>query len=317
MPRRFDVIAMATCNRPRASAIALTVGALVFVGAGCPAHDAGTAPGSGGGTARAGGSSGQSGGGGGGGTSATGGGAGATAAGTGGAGATGAGGAGPFLGCAAAGLLFCDDFESAPLGAPPPAPKWSTSFNGAATITVDGATPAHSGTRSVHVQTTGAFQAFFVLSDAVTFPSRAYFRTYIRLGAPMTTGHNTYFKSGAAATPSSDHETRVGVMNAMLIINQPAGDRGFMSNRNFYNDGGKPGVVFQPLAWTCVEVMVDPPHSEIDVWVDGEEVPDLHVTDWQQDPVGALRFGFEKYAGPDADIWYDDIAVASRPIGCR
>ncbi len=200
---------------------------------------------------------------------------------------------------------------------PPPTPKWSSSFNGSATITIDGTAPAHSGAKSVHVKTTGAYQAFFVLSSGVTFPARAYIRAYMRLGAPMTGGHNTYFKSGAAANPSSEHETRVGVMNGMLMINQPAGDRGFLSNQNYYTDGNKPGVVFAPMTWVCVELLVDPPKSEIDMWVDGREVPDLHRTDWQQDAVGALRFGFEKYAGPDVDIWYDDIAVGTQQIGCN
>jgi tellurite resistance-related uncharacterized protein len=226
-------------------------------------------------------------------------------------------GGGTANGCDASKLLFCEDFESMQSGAVPGAPRWSTAFNGMATITVDGTTPAHSGSRSVRVKTSGSYQAFLVLSNAVTFPARTYFRTFIRLGAPMTSGHNTYFKAGAAATSSSDHETRVGVMNAMLMINQPASDRGALSNQKYYTDGNKPGVVFAPQTWVCVEVLADPAHSEIDVWVDGKEVPDLHLADWQQDPVQALRFGFEKYAGPDAEIWYDDIAVSAQPIGCN
>lgn len=53
------------------------------------------------------------------------------------------------------------------------------------------------------------------------------------------------------------------------------------------------------------------------MWVNGTEVKDLHRTDWEQDPIGAFHFGFEKYAGPDAVIWYDDIAIHSQPIGCN
>jgi hypothetical protein len=90
-----------------------------------------------------------------------------------------------------------------------------------------------------------------------------------------------------------------------------------LSNQNYYNDGNKPGVVFAPMTWVCVEALFDPPHSTFDIWVDGKEVPDLHRTDWQQDPLGSFHFGFEKYAGPDADIWYDDIAVSASPIGCQ
>ena len=186
-------------------------------------------------------------------------------------------------------------------------------------ITIDAKTPAHSGTKSVHVASDG-YQTFFELKGAPVFPrpnGPLYLRVYLRLSAAMTSGHNTYFKAGAAATTSSDHETRVGVMNAMLMINQPAGDRGFLSNKNYYNDGNKPGVVFAPMTWNCIEVLFDAPASTIDFWVGGKEVPDLHITDWQQDPIGAFRFGFEQYAGPSGDFWYDDIAVGTQPIGCQ
>ena len=230
-----------------------------------------------------------------------------------------AGAAGAAGGCHSAGLLFCDDFETGTtVGMPPPAPAWALSLNGAGTVVLDGTTPAHSGGKSVHVNSGGGYQTFFVLEGAPVFPAAAalYLRVYVRLGAAMSSGHNTYYKAGAPGAPSSDHETRIGVMNSMLMINQPAGDRGFLSNQNYYNDGNKPGVVFAPQRWTCVEALFDPTHSTFDIWVDGKEVPDLHRTDWQQDPLGSFHFGFEKYAGPDADVWYDDIAVSEGPIGC-
>jgi hypothetical protein len=50
--------------------------------------------------------------------------------------------------------------------------------------------------------------------------------------------------------------------------------------------------------------------------VDGKEVPDLNHTDWQQDPLRSFHFGFEKYAGLAAELWYDDIAIGSQRIGC-
>jgi len=232
-------------------------------------------------------------------------------------GGIGAGGAPTGGGCAGPGILFCDDFEKATAGMSPPGPAWTTSFNGMGTITVDASTPAHSGTKSVHVGGS-AYQSFLELKGAPVFPATAtafYVRVYLRLGAAMTSGHNTYFKAGAAASVSSDHETRVGVMNAMLMINQPAGDRGFLSNQSYYVDN-KPGAVIPPMTWGCVEAFFDPAHSTVDFWLDGKELADLHRTDWQQDPIGAFRFGFEKYAGPDGDFWYDDIAVGTQKIGC-
>ena len=42
----------------------------------------------------------------------------------------------------------------------------------------------------------------------------------------------------------------------------------------------------------------------------------MHPTNIAQDAYDALRFGFEKYAGPVSDIWYDDIAIGTERVGC-
>jgi hypothetical protein len=271
---------------------------------------AGGAPGAGGaGAIEGGGASGAGAGGVAGGSGGVGGGA--AGQGGGGQGGTSAGG-----GPCRAGLLFCDDFESA--GATPDPTRWSTYMNGDGTITVDGTTPAHSGTKSVHVHGTG-YETFLMIKGAPVFPApngRMYLRLYIRLDLPMTGGHNTFFEAGLDGMPDDTDETRVGEMNAMLMINQPDGDRGFLSNPTYYQDGMKPGVVFTPKVWTCVEALFDAPHTEVDIWVDGTEVPALHRTDWKQDPFNEFRIGFEAYAGPAADIWYDDIAADTSQIGC-
>lgn len=222
-------------------------------------------------------------------------------------------------GCNAPDLLFCDDFEAqGSPDMPPPAP-WTIANNGMGHSVVDMETPAHSGKASVKVTSEGGYQTFFALTGAPAFPhdGALYLRIYLRLDAPMTSGHNTYFKAGASGATSSDHETRMGVMNGMLMINQPAGDRGFLSNEDYYRDGNMPGVVFAPMTWVCVETFFDPANKTIEVWVHGTEIPDLHRNDWEQDPIGALHFGFEKYAGPDATLWYDDIALSTQPIGCH
>jgi len=102
----------------------------------------------------------------------------------------------------------------------------------------------------------------------------------------------------------------------MLMMTVAGDTHGYLSNKNVYNDG-KPGVVFTPGTWTCVELSFDPAATTIDVWVDGREVPDMHPTDIQQDQYDDLHFGFEKYAGPVSDIWYDDVAVGTSRITCN
>lgn len=241
-----------------------------------------------------------------------------SAGGAGAAGLAGAAGSGGGTPCGKAGLLLCDDFEAATAGTAPGAP-WTTAVNGTnGTVQVDATTPAHSGTKSVHVASLGNYQTFLALRGTPVFPAPSpalYARVFIRLGAPMTSGHNTYFKAGVADAISSNDETRVGVMESMLMINQPDGDRGFLSNEAYWTDM-KPGVVIPEQTWACIEGFFDPPNTTVDVWVNGKEVPDLHRTDWKQDALGAFHFGFEKYAGPEADVWYDDIAIGTMPIGC-
>jgi polysaccharide lyase-like protein len=232
----------------------------------------------------------------------------------GGAGAGSGGSAGGATGpCGHPGEVFCEDFESVTTLDPA---RWVVERIGEGTAVIDTAI-AHSGTRSVHVTQIG-YNAFATLKGASLFPSgsRFYVRVFMRLAAPMTGGHNTYFIAGLAATPGAPYETRIGVQNEMLVINQPQGDRGFLSNQNFYNDH-LPGAVLGVNAWSCVEVFFDPPATTINVWLDDAPIPDLNRTDWQQATFDVVRFGFERYAGPDAEIWYDDIAVGTQKIGCR
>jgi hypothetical protein len=232
-------------------------------------------------------------------------------AGQGGGGTAGTGGksTGP---CGHPGEVFCEDFEDVTTLDPA---RWTIDRIGEGTVVID-STIAHSGTKSVHVTQVG-YNAFATLKGASLFPtgSRFYVRVFMRLATPMTPGHNTYFIAGLAATQGAPYETRIGVQNSMLVINQPMGDRGFLSNQNFYNDG-LPGAVLAVGDWSCVEVFLDPPNSTIDVWLDDALIPDLSRTDWQEERFDVIRFGFERYAGPDSEIWYDDIAIGTERIGC-
>jgi hypothetical protein len=137
----------------------------------------------------------------------------------------------------------------------------------------------------------------------------------MRLGRAMAGGHNSFIIADPFAMPNTGNNVRLGEMNAMLMYTIMGDGHGALSNKNFYTDG-KPGVAFAPATWVCLEMLVDRARPEIDVWVDGVEVPDLHHTDWALDNYDTVRFGFEKYAGPGIDIWYDDIAIGTERIGC-
>jgi hypothetical protein len=185
-------------------------------------------------------------------------------------------------------------------------------------VTVDGTTPAHSGTKSVHVYGSG-FQTFFTLSKSSILPvanGRLFFRAYMRLGAPVTDGHNTFILGDLAASPGNGNALRIGEQFSMLMYTVMGDAHAALSHQNHFNDS-LPGVMFAPGTWVCLEVLADHGAPEIDVWVDGTEVPDLHHTDFAVDAYDSLHFGLEAYAGPAADIWYDDVAIGTARIGCN
>jgi hypothetical protein len=217
------------------------------------------------------------------------------------------------------GLLFCDDFEEATTSALPS--PWSTSIIGSGTVTVDDMTPAHSGTRSVHVSDADAdYDTLLLFHDTAVLPAPAgwfYLRAFVRLGAAMSAGHNSFVLADLASSPGQGNDLRLGEDDQMLMYTVMGDAHGALSNANYYSDGMLPGVQLAPGVWTCLEVLLDSKSPEIDVWVGGAEVPDLHHTDFPVDDYDRLQFGFEKYAGPAMDIWYDDIAIGTERIGCN
>ncbi len=227
--------------------------------------------------------------------------------------------AGVVVPCSAPGLLFCDDFESLPLGATFNAP-WSTvGLAGTSTITVDDSVPAHSGTHSVltHPEADG-FQTLLVYHDPAVLPvasARFYLRAQIRFGAPMSAGHNSFLIADLFAAPGAGIAQRVGEDNQMLMMSVGGDANTYLSNQSFYTNG-LPGVQFSASDWVCFEMMSDASSGSFDVWVNGQEVPDMRVTNLAHENYDALRFGFEKYAGPVTDIWWDDIAIGTQQVGC-
>jgi hypothetical protein len=236
-----------------------------------------------------------------------------TAGGAGTSGGAGAGGAGDPC-SSRQGLIFCDTFEGA-TSTVPPAP-WTTT----GTVTVDSTTPAHSGQKSIHIgDTTNDYDTLLILHDAAVLPTAAgrfYVRVFMQISMPMSAQHNTFILSDLFANQGAGNALRLGEDDNMLMFTLDGDTHAALSNADYYSDGNLPGIQFTPGAWTCLEMLLDSKKPEIDVWVGGVEVPDLHHTDFPIDDYDNLRFGFEKYAGPAMDIWYDDIAVGTQPIGC-
>ena len=217
------------------------------------------------------------------------------------------------------GMVFCDDFEADAPGAPP-AP-WTTTEGTATQVTVDATSPANSGSKSVHVQPASTdYDTFLALHDTAVLPvsgGKLYLRFFIRLAQPMTAGHNTFVRADLFAAQGNGNNLLFSEDNQMIMESIGGDGQSAMSNNAYYSDGNMLGAHFNEGQWACVELLLDHTTPAIDVWVNGTEVPDLHSTAWKIDAYDYLRFGFEKYAGPASDLWYDDIAFGTQPIGCN
>jgi hypothetical protein len=219
--------------------------------------------------------------------------------------------------CAArAGLTFCETFEALPAGAAPTSAPWTPAINGDGEVVVDDQV-AHAGAHSLRVHGSG-FSTFLVLSGGSFPPTTGplHVRLFMRLAEAMTGGHNTFLVADTQAAPGAGNSFRLGEMNAMLMYTVNGDTHGALANENYYNDH-LPGASLGPLTWSCVELVLDHQKPEVAVSLDGKSVTDLHHVDWALDAYDTLRFGFEKYAGPVSDVWYDDIAVGTAALGCN
>ena len=243
---------------------------------------------------------------------------------------SGSGGAGAFTGgsgsssggssidyCSARpGLVFCEGFEATATGPAKSSAAWAPSINGDGTLEID-ASVAHGGGQSLKVHGSG-FSTFFVLNagSLLTTPDAPlHLRMYVRLAEAMTAGHNTFVVADVGSSPGTGNAFRLGEMNSMLMYTVSGDTHGALSNDNYYNDHVV-GAALSAESWSCIELALDHKKPEISVALAGTDIPDLHHTDWALDAYDSLRFGFEKYAGPVTDIWYDDIALSTSPIGC-
>ena len=219
--------------------------------------------------------------------------------------------------CAArAGLTFCETFEAQPVGAAQAKAPWTPAINGDGEVAIDDQV-AHTGKHSLKVHGSG-FSTFLVLNGSGFPPENGplHVRLFMRLAEAMTGGHNTFLVADTQAAPGAGNSFRLGEMNAMLMYTVNGDTHGALANENYYTDH-LPGAALAPLSWSCVELVLDHQKPEIAVSLDGKGLTDLHHTDWALDAFDTLRFGFEKYAGPVSDVWYDDIAIGTAPLGCN
>lgn len=236
-------------------------------------------------------------------------------------GGTGSGGGTPG-GCAAA--EFCDDFEDGIDAA------WEIQKDSTPAPVVD-TTKAKSGASSLKV--TGTTQQAFV---AYPVPAQKFYakaNVNFSMGTAEMGGHGWFIVAADNVTQGEESQIRWGSSgnhgHNELDMNVYAGTCG--GEKTQFSDGASDGlagwngattdpVLLSADTWYCVEIMFDGPSHEARVWIDGDELTGLHVTsdtmcaDWSP-TYTHIKFGGGAN-GNIGDIWYDDVAVSTTPIGC-
>ena len=223
--------------------------------------------------------------------------------------------------CARADLLFCEDFQSVPLGG-------ATSLNWGVdtrhgTLTVE---KAARGQRVLHVHTEGNGRAFLRVDDFSAPGNRFYGRIRLKVDAFPT-------------KPDWAHYTLVEATGDGPEIVRPLGGQYVpTSGRALWGvgaDGGPTGdwtnwresAPSREDVWQCVEWRMDASDNRVELWFDGVPQPDLTVStrshggnpvDFVFPAFDTVKIGWQLYQANDGayDLWVDDIALGSRRVGC-
>jgi hypothetical protein len=264
--------------------------------------------------------------------------------GTGGLGVGGTGGAGGAADpCATA--LYCDDFESYPVGQAPGG-AWTTEL-GSGTVSVDGG-EHHSGTKSVKFTTQaggGTKTAFMKLATSAVFPVTPnvfYGRMMFQLqAAPTASVHWTFIQGGGLVPGQSYHALyryggQLPVMQGTLFVGSqlmasydtPDSYSGTGPSSDCYQHANQ--TVVPTGGWTCAEWMFDGVNDVLQLSLGGQPLDDLTVNGTGQgcvnQPAGypwtapifdEVELGWQSYQTDDArTIWIDDVVISKFPIGC-
>ncbi len=241
------------------------------------------------------------------------------------AGTTGMGGTGvaPF---------FNDDFEGDATGKAPSGFDAFIAYNlngqnpSGTTLALVDETRAHSGKKSVHVH--GGQSPAQIGKTLPTGLAHLYMRAFVymtrSLGMhdPNTSNHESLFV--LRKNPSgADDEVRFGEIKGALGTNEVPSDDISPPAAEW----GK-GQVIPANAWVCVEVafLGDLPQHQLLAYADGLQVHAVTAPEqWEHKAAGATFlngkfvqavFGWQSFSNVETDLWIDDVALSTTPIGC-
>jgi hypothetical protein len=241
--------------------------------------------------------------------------------------------------------LFCDSFEDDAVGQLPAAPWREETYRSGAIIEVS-EKRAFSGSHSLHVlaPANARRRGYVAIHGQPVFPaaSRSMFgRAMFWLdAAPIaangaTSVHWTLLQGEGRS--ADDRNNAIYRLGGEL-------DSGLRLKANYEttppvrSDCRRHSARKLPLArWTCVEWHFDGARNEMQYWIDGEELTDIHVVDrgaapdsncahqedlhgeWLAPPAfQSLYMGFERYdvSSNDQNLWIDDVVISPRRVSC-
>lgn len=236
-----------------------------------------------------------------------------------------------------AGRLVCDDFEKYSAGGKPGTPFSIEANKG--TVTID-TTRAYSGKNSVKVsiEATSASdtyrRAMMAVKGAPLIPLKddsVYGRFMIWTDRiPDKSVHWTFAHGDGPSLSGTSATYNYGGMGGLMA--------------NYYrNTTPDPNDCWQTKSqdfptkkWSCVAFQFDGKNSEMRFWLDGVEIPELHVVGMSKSdatctvkgvdgkwyapsPFQTISVGWESYQNDVAgahDAWIDDVILDSNPIPC-
>jgi hypothetical protein len=224
----------------------------------------------------------------------------------------------PAGGIGGAAAAVYDDFENDAVGVL--GPPWQlTDQNGVpnamytpvTTVTVD-TTRAHSGTHSVKISSGGGF-------FGVPPPTSAFYgRAWVYLDGTPGSGHWAFIEGVSSGAQGAATQVRwggnVGTYDANV---QTSGPEYEIQARA---DGG---AIAPPASqWMCVEFYYG--QGALQLWQDGTQILNItSTTVWQGGAAPSLpayamvRLGYAAFGASSIDVWFDDVAIDPRRIGCN
>ena len=235
------------------------------------------------------------------------------------------------------GRTICEDFENMALGSEPKAPYTVHKNNGS--VTVD-STHVHSGKQALKVSVTATTpdstsrQAMLAVTGAPLLPlsnDSLYGRFMIYTDRiPDSTVHWTIAHGDGPHDATTSATYNYGGMGGLMANyyrnTTPNPTDCWQSNKQQFPTG----------KWTCVAFHFDGPNNEMQFWIDGTEITDVHVlgntkTDqtctvkgvdgkwYAPTPFKNITVGWESYQHDVAgahDAWIDDVILDESPIAC-